>query len=209
MKAISFLILFILMCTGAWCQDAEGFVLVKSDPPYEVLERWVEFPGKQPPVTSRELKAEFIVNASARKIIDLLKDESRVRLWQAHLRDYKIYSKADTATWDEYSCHDVPWPLNDQDSFMEYKLTEVSANKEYLIDFRSRIDKKIAPVQESIHRIELNGSWRLIQVTPDVVRVTYRIQSVPATDLPRMIIDPVVRNSILNTVRSLTEIAEK
>jgi len=187
----------------------QGFVLVKSEPPFEVHERWVEFPGKKPVVTSRELKTEFTVNASISKIIGIIKDESRVKAWQGHVSKYKLYLKADTTVWEEYSCHDIPWPLSDQDSFMEYKLTEVTPEKEYIINFKSRVDKKIAPEYENINRIELIGSWKFVWVSPNVVRVTYRVQSVPKTHIPRMIVDPVIRNNLVETVKSLAEIAAK
>jgi hypothetical protein len=208
MKGI-LLITFLTISFAVTGQDDEGFVLVKSDPPFEVHERWVEFPNKKPAVTSRELKSEFTVRAPIYKIINLIKDEKQVRLWQSHLLNYKIYPTSDSTSWDEYSCHDVPWPLADQDSYMEYKLKEVKAGEEYQIIFKSKVDKKIAPVRENVNRIELYGSWKFVAVSTSVVKVTYRIQSVPATSVPRMIVDPVIRNNLVATVKSLTEIVEK
>lgn len=190
-------------------QDAEGFALVFSDPVVSIYERWVEFPAKKPAVISREFKSEFDINAPIHKIINLIRIESQVKLWQQHLKAYKIYAKKDSMLWDEYSCHDIPWPLNDQDSFLEYRLTEVAPGSEYVVDFKSVVDSKIAPVNDDIHRIELVGSWKFVLTSPGVVHVVYRIQSLPATSLPRMIIDPVVRNNLVSSIKSLTEIAEK
>ena len=190
-------------------QDAEGFAPVFSDPVVNIYERWVEFPGKKPAVISREFKSEFTINASIPKIINLIRDEAQVKLWQQHLRAYKIYAQKDTTVWDEYSCHDIPWPLSDQDSFLEYKLTEVVPGIEYVVDFKSTTNQKIAPLNDDIHRIELVGSWKFVLTSPGVVNVVYRIQSLPATSLPRMIIDPVVRNNLVASIKSLTEIAEK
>lgn len=190
-------------------QDAEGFTPVFSDPSLNIYERWVEFPGKKPAVVSREFKSEFIINAPLHKVIFLIRDEAQVKLWQQHLKAYKIYAKKDTTMWDEYSCHDIPWPLNDQDSFLEYKLTEIVPGKEYVVEFKSTTNQKIAPLNDDIHRIELVGSWKFVLKSPDVVHVVYRIQSLPATSLPRMIIDPVVRNNLVASIKSLTAIAEK
>jgi hypothetical protein len=205
-------LLFVLVAISFFCfgqQDPDGFVVVVKDSTLEVQERWVEFPGKKPVVTSRELKTDFTVNASIFKLISLIKDESQANTWQAHLRSYKIYHTKDTTVWNEYSCRDIPWPLSDQDSFLEYKLTEIIPGKEYVADFRSRTDQKMAPLNDDIHRIELVGSWQFKLISPGVVHVTYRIQSAPATSLPRMIIDPVVRNNLVASIKSLTEIAEK
>jgi len=208
---ISLLILFAAISIPGFCQvqDKEGFILVKSEPPIEVHERWVEFPNKKPIVTSRELKTEFTVHAPIHKIIRIIKDESHVKTWQEHVRDYKIYLKTDTTVWEEYSCHDIPWPLSDQDSFLEYKLTETVPGKEYIVGFKSRIDKTVAPVYNNINRIELVGSWKFVLLSPGVARVTYRVQSASPVNIPRMIVDPVIRNNLVETIRLLTEIAEK
>ena len=203
------LLFFLVVSLPAVCQDKEGFVAVKNEPPIIVSERWVEFPNKKPAVTSRELKSEFVVNTSIYKLIHIIKDESLVNQWQEHLSSYKIYKKADTTCWDEYSRRDIPWPLDDQDSFMEYKLTEIIPGKEYLIAFKSKVDNNIAPHYDNTHRIELIGSWKFVLTAPNVVRVVYRIQSAPATNAPRIIVDSVVRNNLLSSIKSLTVIAEK
>jgi len=203
------LVVFVSISLATIGQDTEGFVLVKSDPPIELQERWIEFPNKKTGATSRELKTEFTVNTSLYKIMNIIKDESMVKEWHAHIADYKIYPKPDTTTWDEYSRHDIPWPLNDQDSFLEYKLHEIVPGSEYLVSFKSKADKRI-PVYEDVNRIELVGSWRFIQVQHGVVKVIYRVQSAPgSTNVPRMIVDPVIRNNLFASIKSLTEIVEK
>jgi hypothetical protein len=70
------------------------------------------------------------------------------------------------------------------------------------------IDSKLAPVNEDVTRLELSGSWRLEQVTPQQVKVTYRILSMPSS-IPRMFTDPVVRSNLMSTIKALTGLAEK
>ena len=207
MKGI-LLIVFVSISCVALSQDKEGFVLVKSEPPIELHERWVEFPNKKPVVTSRELKTEVIVHSSINKLISIIKDESVVKDWHAHLAEYKIYPKPDTTTWEEYARHDIPWPMSDQDTFLEYKLREIVPGSEYLVVFKSKVDKRI-PVYENVNRVELIGSWRFIMIEPGSVKVIYRVQSAPTTNIPRMIVDPVIRNNLVSSIRSLTAIVEK
>lgn len=203
------LLLFCLSVTICFAQDKEGFVIVKSEPPIELSERWVEFPNKKPAVTSRELKTEAIVNSSINKLIKAIKDESIVEKWHAHIADYKVFLKEDTTTWEEYSRHDIPWPMSDQDTFLEYKLREIVPGSEYLVVFKSKVDKQRFPVYEDVNRVELVGSWRFILLEPGRVKVIYRVQSAPTTHIPRMIVDPVIRNNLVSSIRSLTEIVEK
>lgn len=202
-------IVLVFISVSCFCQDPEGFVLVKSDPPFEVYERWVDFPDKKPVIRSRELKSEITVSATIYKVLTLLKDEKQVKDWQSHVSEYKIYPKQDTSSWDVYSRHDVPWPVDDQDSFMEYRVVEIKPGQELLVSFRSRVDDTIAPEYDDITRIELIGSWKLIQVSPSEAKVTYRIQSAPKGNLPRMLIDPFIRNNLLSTIKSLKELVEK
>jgi hypothetical protein len=202
---------FGLISVSGFCQkDPEGFVLVKSDPPIEVHERWVDFPGKMPVITSRELKSEFTTSASIYYLLVLIKEETHVKNWQSRLSEYKVYSRDDTTLWDAYSVYDAPWPVDDQDSFMEYKLTEVRPGEEIHINFKSRVDDTLAPLYEDITRIELMGSWKLVRQPSGLIKVTYRLQSAPVgRALPRMVVDPVIRSNLLSSMRSLKELSEK
>lgn len=207
MKAVLPLLFISSLLFGQKTSD-EGFVLVKKEEALEVHERWIEFPGKQPSITSRELKSQIIINASMYELLALLKDESQVKSWQEHVSKYKIYLKEDTTSWHEYSRYKIPWPLDDQDSFMEYTVSEIKPGQELLINFQSKVDHNRAPVYDDVNRIELIGSWKIEQIAPNVVKVTYRIQSVPIRNFPRMIVDPVIRNNLLSTVKSLKELIE-
>ncbi len=194
----------------AWGQsaDPEGFVLVRNEPPIEMHERWVPYPGKTPTIISRELKTEFVVRASIPKIMQVLRDEAAIQTWQPHVSEFRIHARPDTMMWDEYSRHDLPWPVSDQDSFMEYRVTEIRPGQEYLIVFQSRIDPKLAPVQKDANRIELHGSWHIEQLSPEEVRVSYRVQSVPGA-IPRMIADPVIRGNLVSSMTALYELLLK
>jgi hypothetical protein len=187
--------------------EIEKFDLVKEDSPVFIYERWVTFPGKVPAVKAREVKSEFLIKASMYEILSIIKDESKINLWQTHVNGFKVYPQSDTL-WLEYSYHDIPWPVSDQDHFLKYYLLEKIPGKELFIGFQSMIDPKLAPVTEDVTRLELSGSWRLEQITPQQVKVTYRILSMPSS-IPRMFTDPVVRSNLMSTIKALTELAEK
>lgn len=192
----------------AQSQDTEKFVLVKQDSPIFVHERWITFPGKVPAVKAREVKGEFLINASMYTILSLLKDESKIKIWQKHVTEFKVYPQPDTTYWLEYSYHDIPWPVSDQDHFLRYDLQERVADKELFITFQSVVNPKLGPVKDGVTRMELAGSWTLEQITPNQVKVTYRILSMPS-HIPRMFTDPVIRSNLMSTIKALTKLAEK
>ena len=202
-------VLPIIMCGSLCAQvpEIEKFDLVKEDSPVFIYERWITFPGKVPAVKAREVKSEFLINASMYEILSIIKDESKIKLWQTHVNGFKVYPQSDTL-WLEYSYHDIPWPVSDQDHFLKYYSLEKIPGKELFIGFQSMIDPKLAPVTKDVTRLELSGSWRLEQVTPQQVKVTYRILSMPSS-IPRMFTDPVVRSNLMSTIKALTELAEK
>lgn len=142
------------------------------------------------------------------KILSILKDESKIKIWQKHVSHYNVYPQRDTTFWLEYSYHDIPWPVSDQDHFLRYDLVENIPGKELFIKFESAIDPKLAPVEPDVARMELSGSWRLEQINPQQVKATYRILSMPSR-IPRMFTDPVIRSNLLSTIKALTILAEE
>lgn len=189
-------------------KDAEGFALVRKQEPIWVYERWITFPGKKPAVEAREVKGVFIIQCSKFTILKLLKDESKIRTWQKHVSKFKVYAKADTTYWQEYSYHDIPWPVSDQDHFLEYRIQEPDPEKKIVVTFKSIEDPSLAPVKKGVTRMELRGSWTIEQINPSQTKVTYRILSMPI-GIPRIFTDPVIRSNLMSTIEALTELAEK
>lgn len=188
--------------------ENEKFDLVKEDPPVFIYERWITFPGKVPAVKAREVKGEFQIRASMYKILSIIKDESKLKQWQKHVSKFKVHLQSDTTYWMEYSYHDIPWPVSDQDHFLRYDIVEKIPGKELIIKFESVVDPKLAPIEKGVARMELAGSWRLEQETPQQVKVTYRILSMPS-NIPRMFTDPVIRSNLMSTIKALTRLAEE
>ena len=204
-----FLALFILTAFSVFSQSHEDvkFDLVREDTPIFVHERWITFPGKVPAVKAREVKSEFVINTSIATMFSVLRDESKIKIWQKHVSDFKVYPLMDSVIWLEYSYHDIPWPVSDQDHFLRYEIVEKTPINLF-IKFQSVIDPKACPVKSGVTRMELSGSWLFEQVSPQQVKITYRILSMPSS-LPRMFTDPVIRGNLMSTVKALTKLVEE
>ena len=207
MRVLIFVFFSAISAGLAQNHETVKFEQVKQDSPIFVHERWITFPGKIPAVKAREVKSEFLIQASIYTILKLLKDESKIKIWQKHVSDFEVYLQADTTFWLEYSYHDIPWPVSDQDHFLKYVLTEQVPGKKLFITFESVVNDKLAPVENGVTRMELAGSWTLEQVNPKHVKVTYRILSMPS-HIPRMFTDPVIRSNLMSTIKALTKLAE-
>jgi hypothetical protein len=187
-------------------QDKEGFMLVKKEGSISIYERWLTYPASNPPVPAREVKGEFFYNSSAYNGLRLLQNEGLIKRWQDHVSEFKVYPQRDTSTWLEYSYHDIPWPVSDQDHFMEYK---ISSDKEgmFFISFNSKVNDTLAPVRKGVTRMQLSGSWTFQQISPDRVKATYRIFSMPI-GIPRVFTDPIIRSNIMTTIEEYIALLE-
>lgn len=208
LSKIFIFILSIAILNTARAQDGQedGFSLVKEDKTEEIFiyERWISFPKSQPPVRAREVKGEFFAQAELNNAAALLKDESQIKQWQSHVSKFKVYPQTDS-TWFEYSYHDIPWPVSDQDHFLEYKI-ERQNDDEVFITFESIINTKLGPVDDDASRMQLAGSWRF-EKQKDQIKITYRILSMPSS-IPRIFTDPVIRSNMMSTIKSYIKILE-
>ena len=184
----------------------DGFELVRNEDSIFVYERWVTFPGSEPPVTAREVKSEFFINGNIEHALSLLKDESRISVWQKHVSEFKVHPRTDSS-WYEYSYHDIPWPVSDQDHFLEYKVKDVVEDDGIFITFRTVENQHLAAVRKGVSRMTLAGSWYFQEIEPGKIKATYRILSMPG-NLPRFLTDPVIRNNLMSTVRAYINLLE-
>lgn len=185
----------------------DGFVLVKEEKNIRIYERWVTFPSSSPSVKAREVKGEFFVDTEIHHALALIRDETRIKFWQKHVSEFRVYPQNDTL-WYEYSYHDIPWPVSDQDHFLEYQLKRSSDGKELFITFKSFENKDLAPERKSATRMELCGSWHIKQVHPGKLKIVYSISSMPGS-LPRFLTDPVIRSNLMSTIKSYVALLER
>lgn len=184
----------------------EGFELVRHEDSILVYERWVTFPKSDPPITAREVKSEFYVKGSIHHALALIQDESQIPEWQKHVSEFKVYPDSDSV-WHEYSYHDIPWPVSDQDHFLEYTIEDPIEGDGIFVTFETVSDTKRAPIRKGVSRMTLAGSWYFQEIPGGNIKVTYRILSMPG-NLPRFITDPVIRNNLMSTVRAYIDILE-
>jgi hypothetical protein len=184
----------------------DGFEVVKDEDGILVHERWVTFPGSDPPVTAREVKSEFFIRSNIQSALSLLRDESRIGSWQKHVSEFKVYPHTDSV-WHEYSYHDIPWPVSDQDHFLQYTLQDPVENDGVFITFRTVENENKAPLRKNVSRMTLSGSWYFQRAKDGRIKATYRILSMPGS-LPRLITDPVIRNNLMSTVKSFVYLLE-
>ena len=188
--------------------DKEGFTLVKEDENIFIYERWTTFPGSDPPVKAREVKGVFNARSTIQEALKLIQNEKKIQDWQKHVSEFKVYLKSDTSWWEEYSYHDIPWPVSDQDHFLEYRIDPSSTNDKIFVTFKTKINHHLAPVRDNVSRMVLSGSWTLEKSGAGKIKATYSILSMPG-NIPRFLTDPVIRNNMMSTIKHYIQILEQ
>jgi len=204
--AVLFVLKFFCLLPSALAQDKEGFELVKKEGGIAIYERWITLPTTNPPVKTRELKCEFYYNNGLYAGLHLLRNEKMIQQWQPQVSEFRIYHQRDTTVWLEYAHHAIPWPVSNQDHFMEYKLL-VHTNRMLTISFKSRDNADLAPIRKGVTRLYLSGSWTLELVGNHRVKATYKVISKPGS-IPKMLTDPIVRTNIISNMQGFVDLLE-
>lgn len=195
---VLFLTFSVVLCVA---QEKDDFTLVKKDGTISVFERWITYPGAS--FTAREVKGEFYFENTKSAGLQLLQDASRIKKWQSHVSEFSVHLDSDKNTWKEYSYHDIPWPVSDQDHFLEYNI-ETWNDSILHIQFFSVENPTLAPLRKGVTRMELLGSWTFETLNDLKTKATYRIISKPL-NIPKFLTDPVVRNNMMTTIKSFIQ----
>lgn len=208
MKFLSSTLFYIMvMVIPGLTQDDDQFTLVREDDSIYVYERWIIFPDSDPPQDAREVKGEFYINSNIDKAFQLLKNEKWIMTWQKHVTEFKVYPLPTDTAWLEYSYHDIPWPVSDQDHFLVYRVVEKNENKIFVV-FETTSNNSLAPLRDGVTRMNLLGSWTFNKLSNTKIKATYRIISQPSS-IPRIFTDPVIRRNLMSTIKAYIKILEE
>ena len=152
----------------------------------------------------KEVKIETTFDESMSAIISLLKDVPAYPDWV-----YKCIEsnrlEASTTTSSLYYCKiDFPWPMSDRDFIGKSKLRQDPDTKHVFIDvkgLKDYIDEK-----EDIVRIEeLEIHYEFIPLSNGKVKMLYRLHSNPGGSIPTWMVNMVIENGPMNTVKGMRE----
>lgn len=191
----------------SWAQADKDFVLVREEDSIFVYERWIIFPNSDPPLNAREVKGEFVIKSSIPEALKLLKDEKRIMTWQKHVTEFKVFSLPTDTAWYEYSYHDIPWPVSDQDHFLTYRIVTRTKDKMF-IAFESTSNDNLSPIRDGVTRMNIMGSWTYQKLPNGKIKATYLIISQPS-HIPRIFTDPVIRRNLMSTIKAYIKILEE
>jgi hypothetical protein len=180
------------------------FNLVKSDDNISIYTRWI-------PVTetrsTRQLKAEFVIDCPVEKVVSVLRDEKSYTKWMKATKTYYRLKTINENQWYSYVQFSIPWPLNNQDCILKYEVHECADPSKTEITLAGEPD--FLQTYEGVERIShMEGSWVITQIGPGKSRVEYLVYSKQAPKFPTWITDPLIQKNLLKTMNAFRDIVK-
>ena len=149
----------------------------------------------------------YHARTSINEIVALLKNEEAGRKWNDRAESYHVINKGE-GYWINYIKHDVPFPLDDQDWCVQYYQPGYQRSGYTELYFESINDNRF-PLAKSTKRITgVKGRWILEDSSNGNVRITYIISTNRDSSVPRWIADPIIHNTMLETMSNFKNLLE-
>ena len=208
MKMKKFIILFTVLSIyskSGRSDKPNDFIKLKEENGIQLSSRWIPAPGDR---ETRELKAEFEVDAEPSGILDLLRNEQQALLWMQGVKEMKVYPSGNQSEWYVYLLYNIPWPFNKQDCIIRYCLVKDSGEEKIRLKLEGT--PEYMAVRDGIERIpHISGNWIISKTSDGKCKVEYSVFSFQKPRFPRWATDPLIQNNLIQTMVSIRELAEK
>lgn len=152
----------------------------------------------------KEIKIETTLDASLHAVVAVLKDVPVYEEWIYKCQEaYRLKPAEDKASL--YYCRvDFPWPMSDRDFIAQSRLRQDPETRMVYIDVKGKPDQK--EQTEDVVRIRnLDIHYELTPVSNSTTQMSYRLHSDPGGAIPTWLVNMVVDNGPVNTVKGMRE----
>lgn len=182
----------------------QDFILIKKDNNISIYEKWIKVDDSR---YARQLKVEFMVNASVEKIISVIRDDTNTTQWMKSAKNYYNLKKLDKNNWYSYVEFSVPWPLNNQDCIIKYEILPAVTDK---IEIRLTGLPYYLQQYKNIERImHMEGKWILFSQGVKGTKIEYYSFSNQKPKYPRWVIAPIMQNNLMASMSAFRDLVNK
>lgn len=208
MERLKYVRLLVLVAGSVCCLSATSkgskdtnWYLVREKNDISLFYRWVETKAGD---EIREMKAEFVVNATIKDILHQFSNSDNYKSWAAGIKSCSI-EKSNDSLWYTYAKMNYPWPLRKKDLVTKHavRLFDNSALL-YVVAVPDRV-----PEEKGFERMrDYLGTWNLCKIEKEVTSVVYLVRSCEKPVFPRAIQDPIIQKVSIESLLSLKQLAE-
>lgn len=157
----------------------------------------------------KTLKAEFIVkNTSLSALRDFLLRVDNYPTWQYNMMNAELLQIISEDEITYRSEINAPWPIEDREMMMNFKVTEDAANQQMYIEMRAF--ESTQPVKEDFIRVPfMHGQWNVISTKNNTLEVEYILRIDPGGSVPAWLVNLAMAEGPYISFRNLKRQLEK
>lgn len=146
------------------------------------------------------------IKASVAKLRALQEDVAGACSWVHECKSQKVLKHEGDKTWT-YTQFNTPWPVTPRDSVLEITTVEGADGS---LTRKLEGQPKYIPEEKGFVRVaQVDGFWKLVPKGANETEVTYQVHTEPGGSVPSWLANKFVVDAPFNTLKALTERAEK
>ncbi|MFZ8933876.1 MAG: START domain-containing protein [Bacteriovoracaceae bacterium] len=146
-------------------------------------------------------KGEAVIEASAGKIIHVLKDNTHKKDWVDRLLKSEVLEKNNEYEQVMYQVFNAPWPVSNRDFVYKAKLTRDKSGV-ITLDMNS-IDHPKSPKTVGVRADLIRSIYKLTPIGPNQTKLEVQIQSDPKGLLPKWVVNIIQKSWPLKTLKRI------
>lgn len=188
------LFLAALFCLFASVTQASDWQLKKDEDGIQVFVRDIQ--GSE----FRAFRGTVKLHSSLGAIVAVLKDGEMVKTWLKDCEQSQFLSAFDPAGYIMYYRTDAPWPVQDRDYALRYRLEQDPQTLTVTLSFKG--DASLTPERDECVRVsQIEGAWRLTPQTDGSVQLEYEVSADPNGSLPAWLANQFVVDQPFHTLK--------
>ncbi len=150
-----------------------------------------------------EYRTDFHVNASLARVKEIITDVALYKKWMPSTLESRIVRRVSDSVFYAYTVTDTPWPASNRDLAFKGTVKKTSANS-YEITYKEA--PSTVPENSKYVRIKAyHAVWKLEQITPSQVRVSFVLSFDPGSTYPNWMIKSGVISARIEVAKKLRE----
>ncbi len=149
--------------------------------------------------------ATVTVESKLSPLVALILDTDNQYKWIDSVDQSKTLKRVSATQSYNYTLSKAPWPVSDRDAVV---LTEASQDPvTYVVQIRSHATPDYLPEKKGLVRVKIVDSlWTLTPLPGGEVEISYLLHSDPGGDIPAWLINSMITDQPLRTLKNLRKI---
>jgi len=157
----------------------------------------------------RTLRAEFVIrNTTIYELQQFLMRVDNYHTWQYNTMHAETLKEINADEFIYVSDIDAPWPVEDRELMMNFKVTHEPAHQRMQIEMHTI--ESAQPVKEGFIRVPfMHGHWTVIQTKNNALDVAYVLRIDPGGTIPAWLVNLAMAEGPYISFRNLKKQLEK